>query len=242
MSSHRRIFALVSVDRLRSGVTHAEHRAVAMRWRHLRKTLLRSKHAPSTRVIPLACLPCCRRLTVMAYIPFKFSLALRFHDPNFRKMISGSSCHSSLLTHILLNVLKPAKILPPIHVVYLRSGGAVMRIFMSLTARVFSSLRRRSPKPFVSVLPPERMMLLKSEERRSRSVRVMEVAIRDGIPGYSSPRSEGVKRTSGARNRGVPILIFSPSGSVYVSVFPAPASNRPKPAHSRSSRRTSCAR
>jgi len=58
-----------------------------------------------------------------------------------------------------LNVLNPAKMLPPIHVEYLRSGGAKILMRMSLTATRCTSDSRRSPKPLVSVLPPDSTML-----------------------------------------------------------------------------------
>ena len=54
-------------------------------------------------------------------------------------MHPGSSWYSSAETHILRKVLRPAKMLPPIHVEYLRSGGAEILIFMSGGARRFIS-------------------------------------------------------------------------------------------------------
>lgn len=50
-----------------------------------------------------------------------------------------------------LNVLNPARIDPPIHVLYFRSGGANILIFISLTARRRTSERRRSPNPLCVV-------------------------------------------------------------------------------------------
>ena len=70
-------------------------------------------------------------------------------------------------------VLSPARMLPPIQVEYLRSGGAKILMRMSRTARRCTSASSRSPKPLVRVLPPESTMLLKSDLRRSRSVRPM---------------------------------------------------------------------
>lgn len=58
-----------------------------------------------------------------------------------------------------LNVLSPAKILPPIQVEYFLSGGAKIFMRMSLTASLCTSVSRRSPKPLVSVLPPDSTML-----------------------------------------------------------------------------------
>lgn len=57
-------------------------------------------------------------------------------------------------------VLNPAKMLPPIQVEYFLSGGAKILMRISLTANFCSSVKRRSPKPFVNVLPPESTMLL----------------------------------------------------------------------------------
>ena len=72
-----------------------------------------------------------------------------------------------------LNVLSPANILPPVQVVYLRSGGAKILIRMSFTASRWTSCSSRSPKPFVRVEPPDKTMLLYSAFRRSISVRAI---------------------------------------------------------------------
>lgn len=50
-------------------------------------------------------------------------------------------------TFTFLNVLKPAKIEPPIHVEYLRSGGAYILILTSLSASRLTSAKSLSPKP-----------------------------------------------------------------------------------------------
>lgn len=73
----------------------------------------------------------------------------------------------------LRNVLKPAKIPPPIQVVYFRSAGAEIRIFMSSTANRLISRISRSGKFLHSVEPPDRTMLRYRSLRRSRSVRVI---------------------------------------------------------------------
>lgn len=144
-------------------------------------------------------------------------------------MISGFSCQSSILTHIFLKVPNPAKILPPIHVLYLRSGGAKILIFMSLTARRLTSVKRRSPKPvdfgkyvsvstcyflfitekstsipLVSVDPPDNTIFPKRDLRRSKSVRLIASTTIWWIPGYSRPMISGSKRISGARKRSEP--------------------------------------
>lgn len=84
------------------------------------------------------------------------------------------SSFNSRMQHTFLNVLKPAKILPPIQVEYFLSGGAKIFIRMSLTANRCTSVKRRSPKPLVSVLPPDSTMFAYSAFRRSRSVLLME--------------------------------------------------------------------
>lgn len=72
-----------------------------------------------------------------------------------------------------LNVLSPARILPPIHVEYFLSGGANIFILISLTANFWTSCSNLSPKPFVNVLPPDKTILPKRDFRRSRSVRLI---------------------------------------------------------------------
>lgn len=57
------------------------------------------------------------------------------------------SWYSSADTHIFLNVLRPARMLPPIQVEYLRSGGALIRILVSRRASFLTSCSSRSPKP-----------------------------------------------------------------------------------------------
>lgn len=143
---------------------------------------------------------------------------------NFVWIISGFSCQSSMLTHIyttisfislililnakltFLNVLSPAKMLPPIQVLYFLSGGAKILILMSLTASLCTSCNNRSPNPFVNVLPPDSTMLPKRDFRRSRSVRLMASTTIWWMPGYSRPMISGSKRISGARKRSAPIF------------------------------------
>lgn len=108
--------------------------------------------------------------------------------------------------HTFLNVLNPARILPPIQVEYFLSGGAKIFIRMSLTASFCTSVSKRSPKPFVSVLPPDSTMLEYKSRRRSRSVRLIESTTIWCTPGYSRPMISGSKRISGARKRSAPIF------------------------------------
>lgn len=98
-----------------------------------------------------------------------------------------------------LNVFKPARMPPPIHVVYFRSEGALTLIFISSTASLLISRIKRSGKFLHSVEPPERTMLRYNDLRRSRSVRVMASWTIWWTPGYSRPIISGSNRISGAR-------------------------------------------
>ena len=63
-------------------------------------------------------------------------------------MMSGSSWYSLADTQMRLKVDNPARMEPPIHVVFLRSGGAKILILMSLALdRFLTSFSNRSPKP-----------------------------------------------------------------------------------------------
>jgi len=119
-------------------------------------------------------------------------------NPHLFLVSSAIQIHrASRLT--FLKVLNPARIPPPIHVVYFRSAGAEIRIFMSSTANLLISRINRSGKFLQSVEPPERTMLRYSDFRRSRSVRIMASWTIWWTPGYSRPISSGSKRISGAR-------------------------------------------
>jgi hypothetical protein len=64
-------------------------------------------------------------------------------------MLGPDSSYSALLIHICWKVDSEARIEPPIHTLYLRSGGATTLIFMVLGASAVSSLVMRSPMPVV---------------------------------------------------------------------------------------------
>ena len=104
-----------------------------------------------------------------------------------------------------LNVLSPARILPPVHVVYFLSGGANILIRISLTASRCTSCKSLSPKPFVKVQPPERTILPYSDFLKSISARLIASTTIWWIPEYSSPINSGLNSISGARNRSTPI-------------------------------------
>lgn len=130
-------------------------------------------------------------------------------------------------------MLNPARILPPIQVEYLRSGGAYIFILMSLRANFFTSFNKRSPNPSKpvkslfhqwdsehrprhKVLPPLSTTFENKLFRRSRSTRFIESTTTWCTPAYSCPISSGLKRISGARKRSGPSCIQATSHCVFV--------------------------
>jgi hypothetical protein len=117
--------------------------------------------------------------------PRKPSIEFGMDDIRILVPIVNSHPHLAALVRIIVQqyirvlrltfrkVLKPARMLPPIHVLYFRSGGAKILILMSLIASLCTSCSNRSPKPLVSVEPPERTMLPNKDFRRSISVRLI---------------------------------------------------------------------
>jgi len=57
--------------------------------------------------------------------------------------------------HISWNVDNDDKIEPPIHTLYLRSGGATILTFMDAGANVVISLVKRTSMPWNIVVPPD---------------------------------------------------------------------------------------
>ena len=74
-------------------------------------------------------------------------------------MDGPDSSYSCLLIHICWKVEREAKIEPPIQTEYLRSGGAMILIFMVEGARAVISFCIRSAMPANMVVPPDRTML-----------------------------------------------------------------------------------
>ena len=140
---------------------------------------------------------------IRVLLPFIFIHPhLRFFLEQLEERSRSGRCACTILT--FLNVLKPARMLPPVHVVYLRSGGANILIRMSFTANLWTSCSSRSPNPFVSVDPPDSTMLPYSCLRRSISVRWIASTTIWCTPGYSRPISSGLNSISGARKRSGP--------------------------------------
>jgi len=74
-------------------------------------------------------------------------------------MEGPDSSYSCLEIHICWNVEREARIEPPIQTEYLRSGGAMILIFMVEGARAVISFCIRSAMPGYIVVPPERTVL-----------------------------------------------------------------------------------
>lgn len=103
---------------------------------------------------------------------FRIFMPIINMNPHLQRLVSRNGY--SLMTRLTFRkVLKPARMLPPIHVLYFLSGGAKIFIRISLTASRCTSCNNLSPNPFVRVPPPESTMLPKSDFRRSMSVRLM---------------------------------------------------------------------
>jgi len=85
------------------------------------------------------------------------------------------SSYSFRVTHIFLKVASEAKMDPPIHVEFIRSGGAQILILVSRGANFLTSESKRSPKPSNKVEPPASMI---SEKKGSTNI---HVTFRDGI-------------------------------------------------------------
>ena len=76
------------------------------------------------------------------------------------------------------NVLRDARIEPPIQTEYLRSGGATILTFMLAGERLVSSFCMRSAMPGNIVVPPERTTLLSKLRRTLTSHLKIELYLR----------------------------------------------------------------
>lgn len=162
-------------------------------------TCLPAAHTPATPVVTRSSL---RELCVDDVWVL---LPLVLLDPHLRRTCQLSPPWRTVLkSQTFLKVLSPARMLPPVHVVYIRSGGARILMRMSLTASRCTSCSSLLPKPFVNVDPPDSTMLPYSDLRRSMSVRWIASTTIWCTPGYSSPMISGLNRISGARKRSAP--------------------------------------
>ncbi|KAK2181635.1 hypothetical protein NP493_386g01017 [Ridgeia piscesae] len=128
-------------------------------------------------------------------------------------MDGPDSSYSCLLIHICWKVDREARMEPPIHTEYLRSGGAMILIFIVLGARAVISFCMRSAIPGYMVVPPDRTVLAYRSFLMSTSHFMMLLYVVSWMPADSIPRKLGWNRASGQRKRSLPMVITWPSGS-----------------------------
>merc|ERR1719181_1556864 len=135
---------------------------------------------------------------------------------HLRWTIDGpDSSYSVFEIHICWKVESEARIEPPIHTEYLRSGGAMILIFIVDGASAVISFCMRSAMPGNMVVPPESTVLAYRSLRMSTSHFMIELYVHSWIPVCSIPRKAGWKRASGHRKRSLPMVMTCPSGSSY---------------------------
>merc|ERR1712019_131757 len=122
-------------------------------------------------------------------------------------MAGPLSSYSDLEIHICWKVESDAKMDPPIHTEYLRSGGATILTFMVGGARAVISLFMRSAMPEYMVVPPDSTMLAYKSLRISTSHFMIELKVVSWMPTASIPSMEGWKRASGQRKRSLPTVM-----------------------------------
>src|SRR3989338_4947811 len=122
-------------------------------------------------------------------------------------MEGPDSSYSSLEIHICWNVEREARMEPPIQTEYLRSGGAMILIFIVDGAKAVSSFCIRSAMPGNMVVPPERTTFPYKSLRISTSHFMMELYVVSWIPAASIPRNEGWNNASGQRKRSFPMVM-----------------------------------
>eukprot|EP00962_Isochrysis_galbana_P018615 scaffold5372_cov114-Isochrysis_galbana.AAC.1 len=130
-------------------------------------------------------------------------------------MEGPDSSYSCLEIHICWNVESDDRMEPPIQTEYLRSGGAMILIFMEFGASAVISFDMRSAMPAYMVVPPDRTMLAYRSLRMSTSHFMMELYVVSCTPAASMPRKVGWKSASGQRKRSLPMVMTWPSGSSY---------------------------
>src|SRR4051812_45224308 len=122
-------------------------------------------------------------------------------------MEGPDSSYSALEIHICWKVDREARMEPPIHTEYLRSGGATTLILMAAGASAVSSLVRRSAMPGYMVVPPDSTMLEYRSLRMSTSHFMMVWKRVSWMPAASLPMKDGWNSTSGHRKRSFPMVM-----------------------------------
>ena len=96
---------------------------------------------------------------------------------------------------------------PPIQTEYLRSGGAMILIFIVDGANEVISFCMRSAIPGNIVVPPERTVLAYKSLRISTSHFMIELYVVSWMPQDSMPMNDGWNMVSGQRNRSFPMVM-----------------------------------
>lgn len=122
-------------------------------------------------------------------------------------MVGPLSSNSALLIHICWKVDKEANIEPPIHTENRLSAVAMTFTRIADGASLLISAFIRSARPQNIVVPPDSTMFWYKSLRISTSQRMMDSYVMRWIPSGSRPYSLGLKRTSGARKRSLPMVI-----------------------------------
>src|SRR3990167_4350154 len=122
-------------------------------------------------------------------------------------MEGPDSSYSSLEIHICWKVEREAKMDPPIQTEYLRSGGAIILIFMVEGAKATNSFCMRSPIPGNMVVPPDNTTFPYKSLRISTSHFMMELKVVSWTPADSIPKKEGWNKASGQRKRSFPMVM-----------------------------------
>ncbi|KAL0602477.1 hypothetical protein AAY473_028676 [Plecturocebus cupreus] len=121
--------------------------------------------------------------------------------------------YSCLLIHICWKVDSEAKMNPPIHTEYLRSGGAMILIFIVLCARAVISLCVLSAVPGYMMVPPDSTVWAYRSLWMCMPHFMMELKVVSWMLQDSMPRREGWKSASGQRNRSLRMVVTWPTGS-----------------------------
>src|SRR5688572_29788050 len=122
-------------------------------------------------------------------------------------MAGPDSSYSCFEIHICWKVDSDARMEPPIHTEYLRSGGAMILILSVDGARAVISFCMRSAIPGYIVVPPDSTMLAYRSLRMSMSHFMIELYVVSCTPHDSMPRKLGWNSASGQRKRSLPIVI-----------------------------------
>merc|ERR1719184_356220 len=109
----------------------------------------------------------------------------------YGEQFQGQTRHTSLVTHICWKVDREARMEPPIHTEYLRSGGAIILILRVGGAREPISFCMRSAIPGYMVVPPDMTTLANRSFLMSMSHLIIPLYTVSCIPAHSIPMKDG---------------------------------------------------